>query len=167
VAEQLHRHGVEPSRLCLEVTESAAVADLAAARNTLQQLRSLGVRIALDDFGTGYSSLSYLRRLPVDVLKIDKSFVDDLTDDHAGDHAGDRTDTTGAAVLSGIVALSSALGLVTVAEGIETERSHRLVRGAGCTWGQGYLFARPLPLDEAAAHLAVEAQNARDRSTTA
>ena len=157
VAAALRRHGVRPSRLCLEVTESAAVADLSAARNTLQQLRSLGVRIALDDFGTGYSSLSYLRRLPVDVLKIDKSFVDDVS----------GPDGTGAAVLSGIVALSSALGLVTVAEGIETAQSHQVVRGAGCTWGQGYLFARPLSPADAAAHLAAEAQNSRNRSTTA
>ena len=158
VAQALLRHGVEPSRLCLEVTESVAVADLSAAGNTLQQLRSLGVLIALDDFGTGYSSLSYLRRLPVDILKIDKSFVDD---------ASNPADAVGAAVLSGIVTLSSALGLVTVAEGIETEQSHAVVRGAGCTWGQGYLFARPLALADARQHLAVEAQNSRDRSTTA
>ena len=159
VADALRRHGLAPGQLCLEVTESVAVADLATARNTLQELRSHGVRIALDDFGTGYSSLSYLRRLPVDVLKIDKSFVDDVS--------GERADATGAAVLSGIVALSSALGLVTVAEGIETEQSHEVVRGAGCTWGQGYLFARPLSPVQAAAHLAAEAQNPRYRSTTA
>ncbi|ABS02095.1 putative bifunctional diguanylate cyclase/phosphodiesterase [Kineococcus radiotolerans] len=159
VVDALRRHGLAPGQLCLEVTESVAVADLATARNTLQELRSHGVRIALDDFGTGYSSLSYLRRLPVDVLKIDKSFVDDVS--------GERADATGAAVLSGIVALSSALGLVTVAEGIETEQSHEVVRGAGCTWGQGYLFARPLSPAQAAAHLAAEAQNPRYRSTTA
>jgi diguanylate cyclase (GGDEF)-like protein/PAS domain S-box-containing protein len=159
VADALRRHGLAPGQLCLEVTESVAVADLGTARNTLQQLRSAGVRIALDDFGTGYSSLSYLRRLPVDVLKIDKSFVDDVS--------GDRADATGAAVLSGIVALSSALGLVTVAEGIETEQSRDLVRGAGCTWGQGYLFARPLTPAQAVAHLLDEAQNSRNRSTTA
>jgi len=152
VALALARHGIDPAALCLEVTESAAVADLASAGNVLARLRALGVRVALDDFGTGYSSLSYLRRLPVDVLKIDKSFVDD------------GTDATGAAVLSGIVTLSSALGLVTVAEGIETHQVRDVVRAAGCTWGQGYLFARPL---EFAAACELLAQNSLWRSTTA
>jgi len=142
VSQALARSGVEPNRLCLEVTESAVVSDLELASATLAQLRALGVRIALDDFGTGYSSLSYLRRLPVDVLKIDKSFVDDVAD------------VTAAALLAGIASMSSALGLVTVAEGIETDAAREQVRAAGCTWGQGYFFDRPLDPGEALAHLA-------------
>ncbi|PRY15992.1 putative bifunctional diguanylate cyclase/phosphodiesterase [Kineococcus rhizosphaerae] len=159
VARALRRHDVDPARLCLEVTESAAVADLSAARDTLQGLRSLGVRTALDDFGTGYSSLSYLRRLPVDILKIDKSFLDDLADERGGAGGGH-----GVAVLAGIASLAGALGLLTVAEGIETDRVRELVARAGCTWGQGYHFARPLSEDAAHEHLR---QNVRWRSTTA
>ncbi|MEZ0166369.1 putative bifunctional diguanylate cyclase/phosphodiesterase [Kineococcus sp. LSe6-4] len=160
VADALARHAVDPAVLCLEVTESAAVADLSAARETLLRLRSLGVQTALDDFGTGYSSLSYLRRLPVDKLKIDKSFLDDVADDQ------------GVAVLSGIAALASGLGLTTVAEGIETDQVARLVARAGCTWGQGYHFARPLPEQQAREHLARRPgregpQNPLWRSTTA
>ncbi|MEZ0492518.1 putative bifunctional diguanylate cyclase/phosphodiesterase [Kineococcus sp. TBRC 1896] len=160
VADTLARHGAAPSALCLEVTESAVVEDLSAARETLLRLRSLGVRTALDDFGTGYSSLSYLRRLPVDKLKIDKSFLDDVADEQ------------GVAVLSGIAALATGLGLTTVAEGIETDQVARLVARAGCTWGQGYHFARPLPEAAAREHLARQAarggaQNPLWRSTTA
>jgi diguanylate cyclase (GGDEF)-like protein/PAS domain S-box-containing protein len=160
VADALARHAVDPAALCLEVTESAAVADLSAARETLLRLRALGVRTALDDFGTGYSSLSYLRRLPVDKLKIDKSFLDDVADGQ------------GVAVLSGIAALASGLGLTTVAEGIETDQVARLVAEAGCTWGQGYLFARPLPEAAVHEHLARQSgrrgpQNLLWRSTTA
>ncbi|GAB3456139.1 EAL domain-containing protein [Kineococcus endophyticus] len=160
VADALARHAADPAALCLEVTESAAVADLSAARETLLRLRSLGVRTALDDFGTGYSSLSYLRRLPVDKLKIDKSFLDDVADGQ------------GVAVLSGIAALASGLGLTTVAEGIETDQVARLVARAGCTWGQGYHFARPLAEPVVREHLARRAgrggaQNPLWRSTTA
>lgn len=160
VADALARHHVDPAALCLEVTESAAVADLSAARETLLRLRSLGVQTALDDFGTGYSSLSYLRRLPVDKLKIDKSFLDDVADGQ------------GVAVLSGIAALASGLGLTTVAEGIETDQVARLVARAGCTWGQGYHFARPLAEPVVREHLARGAgrggpQNPLWRSTTA
>ncbi len=148
VADALARHAADPAALCLEVTESAAVADLSAARETLLRLRSLGVRTALDDFGTGYSSLSYLRRLPVDKLKIDKSFLDDVADGQ------------GVAVLSGIAALASGLGLTTVAEGIETDQVARLVARAGCTWGQGYHFARPLAEPVVREHLARRAGRA-------
>ncbi|WP_432541693.1 putative bifunctional diguanylate cyclase/phosphodiesterase [Kineococcus sp. SYSU DK002] len=166
VSAALARHVVAPRALCLEITESAAVADLTAARATLERLRALGVRTALDDFGTGFSSLSYLRRLPVDVLKIDRSFLEDL-----GDVAGG----SGVAVLSGIAALAAALGLVTVAEGIETDRVAGLVAAAGCTWGQGYHFARPLTERAALEHVAAQAARVRDgggqndrwRSTTA
>ena len=171
LAEQVRRAledvGVPAGALCLEVTESAAVGDLEAARSALLALRALGVRTALDDFGTGYSSLSYLRRLPVDIVKIDKSFVDD------------HTEPSGRAVLAGIASLSEALGLLTVVEGIETEQAREIVRAAGCAWGQGYLFARPMPADAVVAHLLGRdggslgrepggaAQNPRERTTTA
>nr|WP_240897668.1 EAL domain-containing protein [Kineococcus vitellinus] len=160
VRRALQEAGVPAAALCLEVTESAAVGDLEAARSALLALRALGVRTALDDFGTGYSSLSYLRRLPVDVVKIDKSFVDD------------HTEPSGRAVLAGIASLSGALGLLTVVEGIETEQAREIVRAAGCTWGQGYLFARPMPAEAVLAHLLGQgagrgAQNLRERTTTA
>jgi EAL domain-containing protein (putative c-di-GMP-specific phosphodiesterase class I) len=153
VADALARSGTAPHRLCLEVTESAVVSDLELASATLAQLRTLGVRIALDDFGTGYSSLSYLRRLPVDVLKIDKSFVDDVAD------------VTAAALLQGIASMSSALGLLTVAEGIETGVARDRVRAAGCTWGQGYFFDRPLDAEEALRHLARDREPAARRES--
>jgi diguanylate cyclase (GGDEF)-like protein/PAS domain S-box-containing protein len=123
--------GLQPSLLVLEITESAVVEDVVAASNRLRELRALGVRIAMDDFGTGYSSLSYLRRLPIDILKIDKSFL--------GDSAG-----RGSELLASVAALGATLGLTTVAEGIEEPEQLAQVRAAGCTMGQGYHFARPL-----------------------
>jgi EAL domain-containing protein (putative c-di-GMP-specific phosphodiesterase class I) len=116
----------------LEITETTVIEDVAAARTRLAGLRRLGLRIAIDDFGTGYSSLSYLRNLPVDILKIDKSFVDDDTSQHGGE------------LLAGVVALGSALALETLGEGIETSRQLQRLRAAGCQQGQGYHFARPL-----------------------
>ncbi len=165
VLEQLRASGTAPHRLVLEVTESALVTDLDAGSDVLRRLREQGVRVALDDFGTGWSSLSYLRRLPVDVLKIDKSFVDDH---------GDRA---AVALLGGIASLSSALDLLTVAEGVEDEAAAAAVRAAGCGWGQGYLWARPMPLERVVEHLLAEdapasaagagAQNRLERTTTA
>ena len=100
----------------------------------LQELRSTGVRVAIDDFGTGYSSLSYLRQVPIDVLKIDKSFVDTAS-----------SSPRQQALVEGIVRLADTLGLVVVAEGIEGEAERDLLIRAGCPYGQGYLFARPMP----------------------
>ncbi|WP_432548491.1 putative bifunctional diguanylate cyclase/phosphodiesterase [Kineococcus sp. SYSU DK004] len=167
VLAELRAAGTAPHRLVLEVTESALVTDLDAGSDVLRRLREHGVRVALDDFGTGWSSLSYLRRLPVDVLKIDKSFVDDH---------GDRA---AAALLGGIASLSTALDLLTVAEGVEDEAAAAAVRAAGCGWGQGYLWARPMPLERVVDHLLAEAagtaggaprpgaQNRLERTTTA
>jgi diguanylate cyclase (GGDEF)-like protein len=121
--------------LVVEVTETALVADLDAAAATLAQLQALGVRVALDDFGTGYSSLSYLRRLPVDILKIDRSFVQDL-------------DTGDARLLTAVVAMAGSLGLTCVAEGVEHESQAVALREMHCERAQGYLFARPMPADE-------------------
>src|SRR5690606_12349400 len=111
--------GLDPERLVLEVTETALVRDPRQARGVLGELRTQGVRIAIDDFGTGYSSLSYLQQLPMDVLKIDRSFVADVTRPAGPSLAFART----------IVALGQSLGLRTVAEGIETATQHEVLRG--------------------------------------
>jgi diguanylate cyclase (GGDEF)-like protein/PAS domain S-box-containing protein len=125
--------GLDPQSLVLEITETAIMEHLDAAIALLTELRRLGVRLALDDFGTGYSSLSYLQRLPVDILKIDRSFV-----------AGVARSTEDSALARGILTLGQTLGLETVAEGIETAEQLAALRALGCQLGQGYLFARPL-----------------------
>jgi EAL domain-containing protein (putative c-di-GMP-specific phosphodiesterase class I) len=151
VAQILTDTGLAPSKLILEVTESALV-DIEMARAALLRLRGLGVGLALDDFGTGYSALSYIAELPFDIIKIDQSFI-------ASIGQGKRVD----ALLDGIIGMCDALELVTVAEGIEDERQlDRLVR-LGCRIGQGYLFARPVPAAEFAA-LLVATRDHRRRS---
>jgi EAL domain-containing protein (putative c-di-GMP-specific phosphodiesterase class I) len=118
----------------LEITESAVMENGGGTVETLQALKALGVRLALDDFGTGYSSLAHLHRFPLDVLKIDRSFTAALADDDQG-----------ASIAGSIVSLGQALGLVTVAEGIEDPRQRRRLERLGTTFGQGFLFSRPLP----------------------
>ena len=125
--------GLDPALLRLEITETAAMQDVETTTATLAALQRLGVRIAVDDFGTGYSSLSYLRRLPVNTLKVDRSFV------AATDH-----DPQAVTILQAITALAQALGLEVVAEGVETETQCERVRAADCTSAQGYYFAQPL-----------------------
>ncbi len=133
VADILERTGVDPATIVLEITETSMVEDADGAIATLQALKALGVRLAIDDFGTGYSSLSYLRRLPVDVLKLDRSFV-------VPSGRGDRE----SALVDAVFRLGRSLGLVTIAEGIEdAEQRDRLI-SLGCRVGQGYLFARPM-----------------------
>jgi EAL domain-containing protein (putative c-di-GMP-specific phosphodiesterase class I) len=134
----LRRTGLAPHRLVLEVTESVLLTDVAATQ--VAALRALGIRVAVDDFGTGYSSLSLLRELPVDVLKVDRTFVSRMGEDRPTD-----------AVLGAIVSLADALDLELIAEGIETEVQARALRSAGCRYGQGFLFGRPQPLTAAAA----------------
>jgi diguanylate cyclase (GGDEF)-like protein/PAS domain S-box-containing protein len=143
VATILQQTGLPPGRLELEITESAVMDQIDQAVIALERLKRLGVCIAVDDFGTGYSSLSYLKRLPVDRLKIDRSFVKDLPDD-----------TNDAALVRAIVAMAHSLGLETVAEGIETEAQRAFLAALGCDHYQGYYLSRPLPADEAAALLA-------------
>jgi diguanylate cyclase (GGDEF)-like protein len=121
----------------LEITEGVFMAPELVARRNLAQIRELGVRIALDDFGTGYSALSYLKRFPVDVIKADRSFLDGL--------GADRRDL---AVLRAILAIGDGMDIQVVAEGIETQRQRELLRLSGCPFGQGFLFARPLPAEE-------------------
>jgi diguanylate cyclase (GGDEF)-like protein/PAS domain S-box-containing protein len=133
VSAALAAAGLDPQSLVLEITETAIMEQLDAAIAILTELRRLGVRLALDDFGTGYSSLSYLQRLPVDILKIDRSFV-----------AGVARSTQDSALARGILTLGQTLGLETVAEGIETAEQLAALRELGCQLGQGYFFARPL-----------------------
>ena len=137
VAGALAAAGLPPDRLTLEITESVLMHDTAATLAVLRALKALGVRLAVDDFGTGYSSLRYLQQFPVDVLKIDKSFVDGVAS--AGPQAGHD-----AALARTIVTLGDLLGLRTVAEGVETPAQAERLRAMGCGYGQGYLFARPL-----------------------
>ena len=137
VIDALRSTGLAPERLTLEITESVLVADPQAAAEALAALKRLGVRIAIDDFGTGYSSLSYLHRFPVDCLKIDKSFVDQLGG------AGSEP-----ALVQAIIGLADTLGLSVVAEGIEEPEQWTSLGALGCGLGQGYLFAKPMALPE-------------------
>jgi EAL domain-containing protein (putative c-di-GMP-specific phosphodiesterase class I) len=146
--------GIDPSWLVLEITESALVEDVETALRRLGQLAATGVRIALDDFGTGYSSLSYLRRMPIHMLKIDKSFIDDLTGD----------DGRGEALLRSIVGIARSLGLQSVAEGIETAEQAAVMRDLGCTLGQGYLFSRPVTAHQIREQLRAERRLPGQRS---
>ena len=125
-------------RLGIEITENVLLHDPDLAIETLGRLRALGVHIAFDDFGTGYSSLSYLRRLPADALKIDRSFLADIT-----------SEASAAALTASIVAMGIALGLRVVAEGVEEERQRQLLRAWGCHEAQGFLFGRAVSADEA------------------
>ncbi|WP_109119947.1 EAL domain-containing protein [Azospirillum sp. TSO22-1] len=132
VRDALDRHRAAPDLLELEITESVIMQDVEMHLPTLRRLRDMGVAIAVDDFGTGYSSLAYLRRLPLDVLKIDRSFVNDLPGEPA--------------IASTVIALAQRLDLATVAEGVETAEQHRWLCNAGCDYLQGYLFSKPLPI---------------------
>ena len=134
VANALRVAGLRRDQLVLELTESTLLANSEETIGILSSLKSLGVRLAIDDFGTGYSSLSYLHRFPVDVLKIDKSFVEGVD---GGPGAS--------ALASAVIALGNSLGLRVVAEGIENEEQHAALTKLGCKFGQGFLFSRPLP----------------------
>ncbi len=137
VAQILLETGLDPACLVLEITESLLLHDTDATMTRLQQLKALGLRMAIDDFGTGYSSLAYLRRFPIDIIKIDKSFVEEIAD---GPDAS--------ALARAIVQLGQTLRLVTVAEGIEAADQLAELRSSGCQLGQGYYFAKPLERDE-------------------
>jgi EAL domain-containing protein (putative c-di-GMP-specific phosphodiesterase class I) len=124
--------GVPPQGLELEVTESMLMSDIPVVTHTLGQFRDMGVRVALDDFGTGYSSLAYLRQFPLDILKIDRSFVNDIHDGNGG-----------VAIIRTILSLAENLCLETVAEGVESSEQHEFLEAEGCGSIQGFLFARP------------------------
>ena len=147
VAAALAASGLPPGALTLEMTESVLMQRTDETLGQLRALKALGVRLAIDDFGTGYSSLAYLQRFPVDVLKIDKAFVDGVADEE-GDRAIART----------VVALGRALGLETVAEGVERDDQRAALSALGCDFAQGYLFGRPMGAAAIAARLATGAR---------
>jgi diguanylate cyclase (GGDEF)-like protein/PAS domain S-box-containing protein len=136
VARVLHDTGIQPTALWLEITESTLMRDAESAASALGALRALGLHVGVDDFGSGYSSLAYLERLPVEALKIDRSFIEGV---------GARKDST--AIVNAIVSLARALQLTTVAEGIETAQQLQQLRGMGCETGQGYLFGAAQPAE--------------------
>jgi diguanylate cyclase (GGDEF)-like protein/PAS domain S-box-containing protein len=136
VSRALQSSGLDPKSLVLEITESLLVQDTDAVIARMLELKMIGVQFAVDDFGTGYSSLSYLKRFPIDILKVDKSFVDDVADMHDG------------ALAETIVQLGKTLNLRTIAEGIEEVPQLERLRTLGCQYGQGFLFAKPLPAPE-------------------
>ena len=140
--EALELSGLDPMLLCLEVTESSLLRDNPTARENLAAVRARGIRISLDDFGTGFASLSSLRDMPIDLIKIDRSFI-----------AGIDTDERDHRIVAGIVALAQRLGIAVTAEGVETEHQAYMLRAMHCAGAQGYLFARPLPAAQVAAHL--------------
>ncbi|MEU9823924.1 EAL domain-containing protein [Micromonospora chersina] len=137
IADRLARYGVPPDRLQVEITEGALMADPRRVLASITQLHRIGVGIALDDFGTGYSSLQHLRRLPLSEVKVDRSFVLGMADD-----------PDDAAIVRSMIELAGALGLRVVAEGVEDERTWRLLHAAGCDVAQGWFHARPMPAEE-------------------
>ncbi|MGK2915248.1 MAG: putative bifunctional diguanylate cyclase/phosphodiesterase [Porticoccaceae bacterium] len=135
VVESLARFALDPRLLTIEITESTLIENIDNAINTLSELKALGVNIAIDDFGTGYSSLYYLKHLPLDEIKIDRSYIRDILDD-----PGD------AVIVEAIVAIAAHMDLRTVAEGVESVAQAEFLRAIGCTHHQGYLYSRPLPV---------------------
>ncbi len=138
ITRVLREVGLEASSLSVETTEGVAMEDADANTAMLWRLKESGVRLAIDDFGTGYSSLSYLRRFPVDGLKIDRSFIAELGEDPRA-----------SPLVKGIVSLAQALGLDTIAEGVEYSQQLAILREIGCDYAQGYYFAEPLPAEAA------------------
>jgi EAL domain-containing protein (putative c-di-GMP-specific phosphodiesterase class I) len=145
----VNEFGIDPHLIELEVTERVIIEGAGDAREALDELAALGVGIAIDDFGTGYSGLAYLKRLPIDTVKIDQSFVRDLT-----------VDPDDKAIVTAIVAMAASLDVDVVAEGIETEQQLEELKALGCQRGQGYLLARPMP----AAQVARLLQRAEEKS---
>ncbi len=135
--EKLSGAGVNPHDVIVEITESAAMADPDRTQRVLTELHAWGLTLAIDDFGTGYSSLARLKHLPVDILKIDRSFIQNVD----GDEDSGR-------MVEAMVQLAHGLGMTPLAEGIETAEELAFLREAGCTLGQGFYFARPVPADE-------------------
>lgn len=134
VARTLSETGTPPSKLCLELTESVLMADIGQAVTALEDLKSLGVKLALDDFGTGYSSLGYLQRFPVDIVKIDRSFVADLGNEGEA-----------AAITDAVVRIGEALDLQVIAEGVENATQQAALQDLGCPMAQGFYYSRPQP----------------------
>jgi EAL domain-containing protein (putative c-di-GMP-specific phosphodiesterase class I) len=143
VSAALLMNHLEPEQLTLEITETTLMKRLDSALAVMAELRELGVGLSVDDFGTGYSSLAYLSTLPITSLKIDRSFVQRLE--------GDAAESKDTEVVRAVLTLGQALGKTVIAEGIETPTQLEQLRALGCNFGQGYLLARPLTPDRAAA----------------
>jgi diguanylate cyclase (GGDEF)-like protein/PAS domain S-box-containing protein len=143
ILEELARVELPPHLLTVEITESLLLGEQEEIQTDIARLRQAGIKVSIDDFGTGYSSLSYLHRVPVDTLKLDKSFVDTIT-----------TSDQQLALVTGIIQLAETLELDVVAEGVETSAEHHLLTAAGCAFGQGYLFARPMVEEDARRRIA-------------
>jgi EAL domain-containing protein (putative c-di-GMP-specific phosphodiesterase class I) len=137
IGEILNETGLDPRYLELELTEGSVMKDPDEAIKTLDELKHMGVKISIDDFGTGYSSLNYLKRFPIDTLKVDQSFVRDLT-----------TDPHDAAIVTAIITLAHALKLNVIAEGVETQEQLHFLRSLKCDEVQGFLFSTPLSAEE-------------------
>ncbi len=155
VAAVLSETGLDPRRLELEITEAVLIADDDAALATLNQLRALGVHIALDDFGTGYSSLQYLQRFPFDKIKIDRSFVKEVT-----------RDSSSASIIRAVVSIAADRNMITTAEGVETLQQRETVQNLGCTQMQGFLFSAARPAQEIRALLAIGEGRRRGRGVS-
>ncbi|MGV1785377.1 MULTISPECIES: EAL domain-containing protein [Agrobacterium] len=156
IAGVLHRYGILPNRLIIEITEAVIMKDDPQIRAILNAIHQLGCRIALDDFGTGYSSLSYLSRFPVDIVKIDQSFTRSICDDTVEIRQRSRM------LVEGIAAISHKMNCSVIAEGVETEEQKELLTVIGADYGQGYYFARPQPIERLIA--ALNADNGADRA---
>ncbi|HEY6761614.1 MAG TPA: EAL domain-containing protein [Baekduia sp.] len=137
IAQRIVAHDLRPQQFCAELTETAIMSDAHRHRSLLDELHEAGVQIAIDDFGAGHSSLARLRDLPVQVLKVDRAFLDRVPDDHGS-----------AAIVAAILALADALDMSTIVEGIETREQLEFLRQHGCPFGQGYLLGRPVPADQ-------------------
>jgi len=148
IAEALDSSGLNPALLELEITESAMMTNPEQAATILQQIRDLGVGLAIDDFGTGYSSLSYLKRFPLSTVKIDRSFVNDLSQDHDAQ-----------ALIDGIVTLSHGLRMKVVAEGVETAEQLAYLRSHDCDEIQGYWLCKPVPAEDVCKFMARHLRN--------
>jgi len=146
--------GMRSDLLYIEIKETMLVENLETATRTLEKLRQLGIRLAIDDFGTGYSSLRYLKQLPVGFLKIDQSFISGLGENQQDD-----------VIVAAVIRMAMALGLLVIAEGVETEEQSRLLSELGCHFAQGYLFGRPS--DPASMHKLLTDQRATRVETAA
>jgi EAL domain-containing protein (putative c-di-GMP-specific phosphodiesterase class I) len=140
IADLLHESGVDPSLICVEVTETTVMRDSVRCSRTLHALHDLGLRLSVDDYGTGYASMVYLKNLPLDELKIDRSFVARMT-----------TETQQRVLTQSVIELGHNLGLSVVAEGVEDVEVREALRASGCDVAQGFLFSRPVSPDEIAA----------------
>lgn len=154
VRDTLEKSGADPKRLTLEITESMLLTDMEPIVQKLVRLRELGITFALDDFGTGYSSLAYLRRLPVQQIKIDRSFVQDAV-----------SALRGAQLVKNVIHIGRDLGMEVLAEGVETMAQHALLSAAGCEYFQGYLYGRPTSLDAFEQRVAMEATGGQHPNT--